>query len=370
MKLRVVALGHRMPAWVAAGLRRLREAPAARMARSSWSSSSPSRAIAASRSTQMLAAEASRLAAACAGYRIVALDERGTPWTTRELADALARWRDDGDDVAFVIGSADGLAADVKASAAAVVALSAMTLPHGLVRVLLAEQLYRAAQPADRAIRIIANDLTIARCHERSPALSRVEEPAPAGAAAAARRRVRDAAVARGDGPRPRRRRGGAATPSPRCTTSSASRARRRRSAGSGCRTASSPPRPVLGADTEVVLDGEVFGKPRDADDAIADAEAALGAHAQVLTAVARPLSRRHRGRRVDVEGHAAPARRRARSSATSRPASRSTRPAPTRCRAAPRRSSRRIEGSYSGVVGLPLCETATLLARIGFPVL
>jgi len=46
--------------------------------------------------------------------------------------------------VAFVIGSADGLSADVKAGADAIVAISAMTLPHGLVRVLLAEQLYRA----------------------------------------------------------------------------------------------------------------------------------------------------------------------------------------------------------------------------------
>jgi 23S rRNA (pseudouridine1915-N3)-methyltransferase len=93
---------------------------------------------------QMLTAEASRLTTACAGYRIVALDERGTAWTTRELAARLRRWQDGGDDVAFVIGSADGLAADVKSNAAAVVALSAMTLPHGLVRVLLAEQLYRA----------------------------------------------------------------------------------------------------------------------------------------------------------------------------------------------------------------------------------
>jgi 23S rRNA (pseudouridine1915-N3)-methyltransferase len=59
------------------------------------------------------------------------------------LADALARWRDDGQDVAFVIGSADGLAEEVKRGAAAVVALSALTLPHGLVRVVVAEQLYR-----------------------------------------------------------------------------------------------------------------------------------------------------------------------------------------------------------------------------------
>ena len=92
----------------------------------------------------MLAAEGARIATACAGYRIVALDERGAPWTTRVFAAQLARRQADGNDVAFVIGSADGLSPDIKARADAVVALSAMTLPHGLVRVLLAEQLYRA----------------------------------------------------------------------------------------------------------------------------------------------------------------------------------------------------------------------------------
>jgi len=93
---------------------------------------------------RMLAAEATRIAAACKQALVVALDERGRSWTTRELADAVKRWRDDSSDVAFVIGSADGLAEAVKRSAHAVVSLSAMTLPHGLVRVLLAEQLYRA----------------------------------------------------------------------------------------------------------------------------------------------------------------------------------------------------------------------------------
>jgi 23S rRNA (pseudouridine1915-N3)-methyltransferase len=143
VRIRVVALGHRMPAWVAAGwddyARRLpREfglelvalKPAPR----------DGKPVA-----RILAAEAVRIAAASKGARVVALDERGRAWTTRELADRLARWRAASADVAFVIGSADGLADSVKAGAEAVVALSALTLPHGLVRVLLAEQLYRAA---------------------------------------------------------------------------------------------------------------------------------------------------------------------------------------------------------------------------------
>jgi len=93
---------------------------------------------------QLLAAEASRIAAACSGFRIVALDERGAVWSTRDFATHLRGWREAGHDIVFVIGSADGLHADIKTHAAAIVTLSAMTLPHGLVRVLLAEQIYRA----------------------------------------------------------------------------------------------------------------------------------------------------------------------------------------------------------------------------------
>ena len=143
MKLRVVALGHRMPAWVTAGF----DEYARRMPREfalELVNLKPESRDSGKPSAQLLAAESVRIAAACKGALVVALDERGRGWTTRELADRLARWRDEARDVAFVIGSADGLAETVKRNAAAVVALSAMTLPHGLVRVLLAEQLYRA----------------------------------------------------------------------------------------------------------------------------------------------------------------------------------------------------------------------------------
>ena len=143
MKVRVVALGHRMPAWVTAGF----DEYAKRLPRE-WALESvdlkPAARDRGRTVARMLASEAARIATACAGYRIVALDERGSPWTTQEFATRLRRWQASGDDVAFVIGSADGLSADVKSNAAAVIAVSAMTLPHGLVRVVLAEQLYRA----------------------------------------------------------------------------------------------------------------------------------------------------------------------------------------------------------------------------------
>ena len=93
---------------------------------------------------QLLAAEALRVAAACKDARIIALDEHGQPWTTRRLAEALSGWRSEARDTVFVIGSADGLSDVIKRNASAVVALSALTLPHGLVRIVVAEQLYRA----------------------------------------------------------------------------------------------------------------------------------------------------------------------------------------------------------------------------------
>ena len=143
MKLRVVALGHRMPAWVAAGwddyARRMPREFALELVELKPEPRDRGRPVA-----RLLAAEAPRIAAACRGARWSRSTSAGEPWTTRRLAEAVARWRDDARDVAFVIGSADGLAEPVKRGAAAVVALSALTLPHGLVRVIVAEQLYRA----------------------------------------------------------------------------------------------------------------------------------------------------------------------------------------------------------------------------------
>ena len=87
------------------------------------------------------------LAAVPAGARLVALDERGTPWTSRQFADRLAGWRDAGTGVlAFAIGGADGLGPAVIERADDVMSLGAMTWPHFLVRGMLLEQLYRAQQ--------------------------------------------------------------------------------------------------------------------------------------------------------------------------------------------------------------------------------
>jgi len=94
---------------------------------------------------RILAAEKSRfLAVLPPGCVRIALDERGKQLTTVELARKLTAWMQAGRDAAFMIGSADGLDRELIDSADFVLCLSAMTLPHALVRVLLAEQLYRA----------------------------------------------------------------------------------------------------------------------------------------------------------------------------------------------------------------------------------
>ena len=80
------------------------------------------------------------------GARLCALDERGREMTSPEFAVMLAAWRDGGAGrAAFVIGGADGLACDLTERADAVLSLGAMVWPHMLARVMLAEQLYRAA---------------------------------------------------------------------------------------------------------------------------------------------------------------------------------------------------------------------------------
>jgi 23S rRNA (pseudouridine1915-N3)-methyltransferase len=78
------------------------------------------------------------------GERLVALDERGEQPSSVELARRLARWQERGQDVALVIGGADGLSPAVLEKAAERLSLSRLTLPHRLARLLLVEQLYRA----------------------------------------------------------------------------------------------------------------------------------------------------------------------------------------------------------------------------------
>ena len=93
-----------------------------------------------------IAEEAAAIGDAIPGdSRLVVLDETGTSIASPVFAEKIARWRDDGArDAAFVIGGADGLGRALRDRADLVLALGAMTWPHQLVRIMLAEQLYRA----------------------------------------------------------------------------------------------------------------------------------------------------------------------------------------------------------------------------------
>jgi 23S rRNA (pseudouridine1915-N3)-methyltransferase len=93
----------------------------------------------------LLAAERERIEAAIPrGARVVALDERGTALTTMALAAKLKEWQLENDAVSLVIGGPDGLDPAFRQQAHERIRLSDLTLPHAMVRVLLAEQLYRA----------------------------------------------------------------------------------------------------------------------------------------------------------------------------------------------------------------------------------
>jgi len=144
MKLAVIAVGRRMPGWVdSAFAEYAKRMP--RDARVELTAVKPEDRGAGGATGRALEAEGKRiLAAVPAGALRIVLDERGTLLATAELARRIERWRQAGRDLAFIIGGADGLAEGLKRGAEFRWSLTPLTLPHGLVRVVLAEQLYRA----------------------------------------------------------------------------------------------------------------------------------------------------------------------------------------------------------------------------------
>ncbi|HEY0845224.1 MAG TPA: 23S rRNA (pseudouridine(1915)-N(3))-methyltransferase RlmH, partial [Noviherbaspirillum sp.] len=144
MQLIIAAVGHKMPAWIEDGFGEYakRMPPECRI---HLKEIKPVERSGSKTAETVMALERAKIEAAVPkGSRIVALDERGKDMTTMQLAQLLTQWQQDGRDVTFVIGGADGLDAGFKASADMLVRISSLTLPHGMVRVLLAEQLYRA----------------------------------------------------------------------------------------------------------------------------------------------------------------------------------------------------------------------------------
>ncbi len=144
MQLIIAAVGHKMPAWITAGFDEYAKRMPAEC-RVVLKEIKPVDRSSSKTAETVMALERSRIEAVFPkGGRVIALDEHGRDLTTMQLSQHLTQWQQQGGDVTFVIGGADGLDAALKKSADMLIRVSSLTLPHGMVRVLLAEQLYRA----------------------------------------------------------------------------------------------------------------------------------------------------------------------------------------------------------------------------------
>ncbi|MEY3580626.1 MAG: rRNA ((1915)-N(3))-methyltransferase RlmH [Pseudomonadota bacterium] len=144
MQLIIAAVGHKMPAWIETGFQEYakRMPPECKLV---LKEIKPIDRASNKNAEAVMAQERTRIEAVLPkGGRMIALDERGQDLTTMQMSQLLTQWQQQGGDVTFVIGGADGLDADLKKNADMLIRISSLTLPHGLVRVLLAEQLYRA----------------------------------------------------------------------------------------------------------------------------------------------------------------------------------------------------------------------------------
>lgn len=144
MNIYMITVGQRLPKWIGEGYqdyaRRLRQSCALHLLEVATARRGKS-----GNPAQWRQDECRRLLAAIPpNCRIIACDERGESWTTQEVAEHLQTWMNEAQDVALLVGGPDGLAPPCLARASRKWSLSSLTLPHGLVRVILAEQIYRA----------------------------------------------------------------------------------------------------------------------------------------------------------------------------------------------------------------------------------
>lgn len=144
MQLIIAAVGHKMPQWIEEGFQEYAKRMPADC-RIVLKEIKPVERSGSKTAETVMALERSKIEAIIPkNAYIIALDERGKDLTSVGLSQQLRHWQQNGRDVVLVIGGADGLDAEFKAKADILIRVSSLTLPHGMVRVLLAEQLYRA----------------------------------------------------------------------------------------------------------------------------------------------------------------------------------------------------------------------------------
>lgn len=143
MKLKLIAVGQKMPSWITAGYdeyaRRFPRDLPLELIEIAAGKRLKSQDVA-----RLTEREGEQMLAAAGRSHIVTLEVTGNPWTTHDLSQQLARWQQDGRDVALLVGGPEGLSPACVAAAHQRWSLSPLTLPHPLVRVVIAESLYRA----------------------------------------------------------------------------------------------------------------------------------------------------------------------------------------------------------------------------------
>ena len=145
MRIHLIAIGHRRAGWEQDGFREYARRMPPELSLE-LHEVAPSKRTKRSPANRRVEDEGRRLVAAVpGGARVVALDERGSRWTTLELANRIEFWMHDGRDLALLVGGADGLSPACIEVAQHRWSLSPLTLPHGLARIVVAEQLYRAS---------------------------------------------------------------------------------------------------------------------------------------------------------------------------------------------------------------------------------
>ncbi|MEM7098477.1 MAG: 23S rRNA (pseudouridine(1915)-N(3))-methyltransferase RlmH [Pseudomonadota bacterium] len=142
MRFKILALGNKPPTWVKDGFESYAKRMPREMSLELVQIPPPKHH---SEAARFISAEGDKMLAQVDNSDwVIALDERGKQVTSRQLAGRFEDWRLAGQDVVFVVGGSDGLAPNIKQRANETLSLSALTLPHYLVRPVLAEALYRA----------------------------------------------------------------------------------------------------------------------------------------------------------------------------------------------------------------------------------
>lgn len=144
MKIRLIAVGTKMPAWISAGYQEYAKRFPAEMPLELIEIAAGKRGKNADLQRLIEREGQDMLAAIGSQDRVISLEVQGQSWTTEQLANKLSQFRQQGQNLSLLVGGPEGLAPAALARADLRWSLSALTLPHPLVRILLAESLYRA----------------------------------------------------------------------------------------------------------------------------------------------------------------------------------------------------------------------------------